>query len=128
MDIAEQIARYLASSGFGAFGSDIFVSELPENDNCIGVIRSGGELADYLPVEKSLVDVYVKNTSSLSAVTLIESIKRQIHRMHSWESPSIYIYSMLVVQDVEDLTRDNEQAKVYKISIQVLHRAKILIS
>lgn len=128
MDVAEQIAQYLASSGFGVFSADVFVGQLPEADNCIAVIRSGGELAEYLPIEKSLIDIYVKNTSSLSAITLLENIKRQIHRMHSWESGSIYIYSMLVVSDVEDLTRDNQLAKVYKITIQVLHRAKILIS
>lgn len=128
MDIAFEIAKYLEKNNFGTIGDDIFIGQIPTGVNGLYVLRATGTLENYLPIENSLIDIYTKSSKSLDAVTQLENIKRFIHRMHNTSTANSYIYSMLVVGDVEAVERDNEYAKVYKISLEVKHRAINLIS
>jgi hypothetical protein len=128
MDIANTVATYLQSAGFGTIGSDLFVGYIPDDTNGVWVERIGGTLNYYVPLEESIVNIYVKDTRANEAVDKIEDIKRYIHRMYSVDSTTSYIYTLLVIGDVEDIARDLEYAKVYKITVQVLFRDKTLIS
>lgn len=128
MDIANTVATYLQSAGFGTIGSDLFVGYIPDDTNGVWVERIGGSLNYYVPMEESIVNIYVKNTHATDAIDKIEDIKRYIHRMYSVDSATSYIYTLLVIGDVEDVARDLEYAKVYKITVQVLFRDKTLIS
>lgn len=128
MDISYQVAQYLATAGFGVLGTSIFAGQIPAEQNGIYVSRLGGTLNNYVPIEETVIDIYVKDTSSSDAITLIENIKRYIHRMHTTETATTYIYTFLVIGDVEDVQRDTEYTKIYKITLQVVHRAKNLIS
>lgn len=128
MDIANTVATYLQSAGFGTIGSDLFVGYIPDDTNGVWVERIGGTLNYYVPMEESIVNIYVKDTRANEAIDKIEDIKRYIHRMYSVDSTTSYIYTLLVIGDVEDIARDLEYAKVYKITVQVLFRDKTLIS
>ena len=48
--------------------------------------------------------------------------------MHSTDDELTYVYTFLVLGDIEDVARDIEYAKVFKITLQVVHRDKSLIS
>lgn len=128
MDIAYQVAQYLATAGFGVLGTSIFAGQIPAEQNGVYVSRLGGLPNNYVPIEEAVLDIYVKDTSAEDAITKLENIKRYIHRMHSTETASVYIYTFLVIGDVEDVQRDLEYAKIFKITVQVMHRAKNLIS
>lgn len=128
MDVSYQVAQYLATAGFGTLGTDIFASQIPAEQNGVYVTRLGGMPNKYVPIEETVLDIYVKDTSASDAITKLENIKRYIHRMHSTETSSAYFYTFLVIGDVEDVQRDMEYAKVFKITVQVMHRAKNLIS
>jgi len=126
-DVALTVGTYL-SAGYGTVGTDIFIGQIPASQNGIYILRSGGQLNNYVPIEETVVDIYVKDTSSSSAIDTLERIKRYIHRMHSTTVASDYIYTFLVIGDVEDVQRDLELAKIYKITLQVVHRDTGLIS
>lgn len=128
MDIAKEVATYLATAGFGTVGTDIFIGQIPAEVNGLYVIRTGGQLNNYVPIEEAVVDIYVKNTSSSEAVVTLENIKRFIHRMHNTSTTNAYIYTFLVIGDIESVQRDLEYAKVLKITLQVVHRSTSLIS
>lgn len=128
MDISFQVAQYLATAGFGTLGTSIFVGQLPAEQNGVYVSRLGGLPNKYVPIEETVLDIYVKDTSASDAITKLESIKRYIHRMHTTETASAYFYTFLVIGDVEDVQRDMEYTKVFKITLQVVHRDKSLIS
>lgn len=128
MDIAYQVAQYLANAGFGTLGTSIFSGQLPAEQNGVYVCRLGGIPNNYIPIEETVLDIYVKDTSASDAITLLENIKRYIHRMHTTETSSAYFYTFLVIGDVEDVQRDMEYAKIFKITLQVVHRDKSLIS
>jgi hypothetical protein len=128
MDIAYALANYLQNSNFGTVGSSIFVGQIPSGVNGIYIFRSTGTLENYLPIETSVIDIYAKNTSSQQAINTIEEIKRFMHRMHNTSTQDFYIYSMLAIGDVETIERDNEYAKIYKLSFEIKHRKTSLIS
>lgn len=127
-DIAYEIASYLDTAGYGTIGTDIFVGQIPAETNGVYVMRNGGAMNNYLPVTDSLVEIYVKNTKASTAASTIESIKNYIHRMHNTTTSGSYVYSMLLVGDVEDVLRDDEYGKIYRISVSVKHRDLSLIS
>lgn len=128
MDIGYKLAEYLDNAGFGTLNTDIFVGQLPENTNGIWVERIGGAMSNYTPVEESALNIYASNTSASAAIQTLENIKRHIHRMHSTDSSQVQIYTMLVIGDVEEVSRDLEYNKIYKLTVQLVYRATSLIS
>lgn len=128
MDISYQVASYLANAGFGTIGTSIFVGQIPDGVNGIWTERIGGLQNNYVPVEEAVVNVYAKNTDASDAITLLTNIKNQIHRMHNSTSGNAYIYSFLVIGNIEDVVRDVEFAKIYKLTIQVMFRDTTVIS
>lgn len=68
------------------------------------------------------------NLDMQSAIDLIEGIKRAIHRMHTTEIGTAYVYTFLVLGDIETVERDLEYTKIFKLTIQAVHRATGVIS
>lgn len=128
IDVALTVGTYLDQGGYGTVGDDIHIGQIPAASNGIYVVRSGGQMHNYVPIEEAVVDIYVKNTSSADAIDILERIKRYIHRMHSTTVGTDYVYTFLVIGDIEDVQRDLELAKIYKITLQVVHRDTSLIS
>lgn len=128
MDLAYEIAKYLDDANFGTLGTDIFAGQIPSDQNGIYVVRTGGQLNNYVPLEETVVDIYCKNTKASTCIDTLEDVKRFIHRMHSTRTTNAYIYSILVIGDVEDIARDLEYAKIYKITVSVICRDTGLIS
>lgn len=128
IDVAYTVGTYLANAGYGVIGTDIFIGQIPAAQNGIYIVRTGGQMNNYVPIEESVVDIYVKNTSSEDAIDTLEQIKRYVHRMHSTVVGNDYVYTFLILGDIEDVQRDLELAKIYKITLQVVHRDTALIS
>lgn len=128
MDIAKTVADYLQKNNFGTVGTDIFVGYLPEDKNGIYVDRIGGTLNNYVPIEEAAVNIYVKDTKAQTAITTLENIKRFVHRMHNTTQGNAYMYTLLVIGDIEDVARDLEYGKVYKLTLQVVFRNTAIIS
>lgn len=128
MNAAYELAQYLYDSNFGTIGTDIFVDQFPDSANGIMVSNIGGTRNNYIPVSESIVDVYSKNTSASAAIASLEAIRNHIDRMHSTETNNAYIYSMLILGDIEDVLRDQEYAKIYKFTVQLINRDTSLIS
>ena len=128
IDVALTVGTYLDNANFGTIGTDIFIGQIPATQDGIYIMRAGGQMNNYVPIEESVVDIYVKNTTSQQAIQTLEQIKRYIHRMHSTTIGNDYIYTFLVLGDIEDVQRDLELAKIYKITLQVVHRDEAVIS
>lgn len=128
MDVAKELATYLAGAGFGTLGTDLFVGQIPENTNGLYLVSAGGQNGRYVPVNETIIDIYAKNTTAAACITDLSAVKNFIHRMHSTGTSLAEFYSILVLGDVEDVARDLEYAKVYKITVMVLNRDKSLIS
>lgn len=128
MDVAYEIAKYLANAGYGTLGTSIFAGQIPSDQNGIYVIRAGGSLNNYNSIANTVVDVYIKNTQASTCITTLEGIKAYIHRMYDTNIDNTHIYSILVIGDITDVQRDAEYNKVFKITVQVIHRDTGIIS
>lgn len=127
-EIGLALANYLDTSGFGTLGTDIFVSQIPDGVNGIWVERVGGLQNNYVPMQEAVVNIYAKNTSAADAITLLENIKDHIHRMHTTTAGDNFIYTMLVLGNVEDVSRDLEYAKIVKLTVQLVYKNNGIIS
>lgn len=128
MDLSSEIATYLQTAGFGTVGTDIFVGQIPEGTNGLYILSSGGQLGKYVPVNETALDIYCKNTKASTCITTLNNIKNYIHRMHNTLTANAYIYSILVIGDTEDVARDLEYSKIYKITVSILNRDTSVIS
>lgn len=128
MDIAKEVANYLAGGNLGVVGTSIFIGQIPASINGIYVTRLTGQLENYTPVETAVINIYVKDSSSEDAVNKIEAVKHYIHRMHNTTTSNSYIYSILAIGDVETVERESEYAKIYKLTFEVKHRYLSVIS
>lgn len=127
-DILSEFADILETQGLGTVGTNIFIGQLPAETNGIYLERIGGSMNMYLPIEETIVNLYVQNTSSQSAINTIETIKRTFHRHLETGTDNSFIYTILVIGDVDDLGRDLDYGKIYKVTLQIQHRSKTLIS
>jgi hypothetical protein len=128
MDIGYELCQLLQTFGFGTVGADIFIGQIPDNTNGIYIIRTGGSLNMYNSLQETVLDIYVKDIRADTAIDKLERIKSAIHRHHSAESNNAYIYSILVIGDVEDVDRDLEHTKIFKITVSVINRDVAIIS
>lgn len=128
MDVAYEIAEYLQTAGFGTLGTSIFVDQIGGETDGIYVESLGGESQNYLPIDQAVLNIYAKNTSAATAKAQLRNIKNHIHRMHNTVTANAYIYSILAIGGVENVDRDLEYAKLYKLTISVMCRDLGLIS
>ena len=126
--VAYAVAKYLADSGFGTLGTDIHVGYLPDNAAGVAVVYAGGQPHKYVPIDETVCDIYSKNTNAEEAEDKLVAIKNFIHRMHSTDMEGHFAYSILAIGDIEDVQRDQEYSKVYKLTIQLINRNTSLIS
>jgi len=127
-ELTRNFAAYLEAAGFGTFGTDIFVGQIPSDTNGIYIVDAGGSLNNYVPIVETVLDIYVKDIKAETGIAKLNNIKNFIHRMHNTTIDDSYIYTFLVIGDIEDIQRDVEYAKIYKITLQVVHRDTTLIS
>lgn len=129
MDIVSELIDYtvIAFPDYEA-GTNIFDGQILNSTEGIYLIRSGGSFNNYLPVETTYINVYSKYSSAETAITNLEELKRYYHRMHSAGTENAVIYSMLVVGDIDDVSRDDEGYKIFKFTLEVMHRSTDLIS
>jgi hypothetical protein len=128
MDLSSELATYLQTAGFGTVGTSIFIGQIPEGTNGLYILNGGGQLGKYVPVNETVLDIYCKNTKASTCITTLNNVKNYIHRMHNTTTANAYIYSILVIGDTQDVARDLEYAKVYKITVSILNRDTSVIS
>ena len=128
VDIAYTVAQYLASAGFGTLGVDIFVGQMPADQNGLYIVRAGGQMNNYVPIEESVVTIYSKDIKSELCLQKLERIKRNIHRQYAQTIGDSFIFTFLVLGDIEPIDRDTEYEKIYIITVQAVHRDTSLIS
>jgi len=127
-DVTLAMAYYLQTAGFGTYNTNIFVGYIPENTDAIWLEAVGGSQNNYVPMQEAVINIYIKNTNASTAVDKLNQVKHYIHRMHSTTVSNNYIYSMLVLGNIEDVTRDLEYAKIFKLTVQLTYRNTNVIS
>ena len=128
IDIAYEIAEYIQDNFSYVLETDLYVGQIPDTTSGIMVKRNGGTLNNYIPVEQTVTDIYARYTSASEAITKLEALKRFMHRMIDTETTNTVIYSMIVLGDIEEVSRDLQGYKIYKFSLLVTHRDNNLIS
>jgi hypothetical protein len=129
MIIARELARLIEDSFSYTFGSNLFIDNVPIGvTNALYIDHLGGISNNYLPTGIAVLDIISRNVSAETAIDNLNEIKNHFVRMYSTETSNAYIYSILLVSDIENVGRDLESMAEYKITVEVNHRDKLLIS
>ena len=81
--------------------------------------------------EDGTIDVTTETNESLprqQTVNQLNKLKREIHRTTNITINNVYIFSLLAISDIDNISRDTEYSKVYKLSLMVICRDTALIS
>lgn len=78
--LLDDIGQYLQQQNIGLLGTDIFLSQLPDLDNCIALFEYGGEAPElHSNIEKPRLQVMVRNVDYQTGRTTIEQMKNILH-------------------------------------------------
>ncbi|MDO6355114.1 minor capsid protein [Caloramator sp. CAR-1] len=78
--LLDDIGQFLQEQTIGLLGADIFLSQLPDLDNCIALFEYGGEAPElHSNIEKPRLQVMVRNIDYQVGRMKIEQIKNTLH-------------------------------------------------
>lgn len=123
--LISDVAAEIAHDGLGTLGQNIFINDIPAtSENAIMVMASNSEAPDsYLDTQYLSVDVWVRNTSSAQAYSLLQSVFVLFHRRANYTlGTDWYIYFSHVMGNIEEMGRDAEDRKLAKLTLRFIYR------
>jgi len=134
--IAKDLADYLQTRGLGNVGTDIFVGELPIDDesgntidNGIYVVATGGDGQDsYLDTMYEQFDIWSVHPLYESAYNALEAVRNVLSRATNYDLTNYYVYFSHDISGIMDLDRTRDGLKLYKMTIRLIYNKKNVIS
>jgi len=120
--ILEAIADYLENEGVGTVGTDIFIGDFPnETDNGIMLISRGGDNEKNYDLRFLTIDIWGRNKSTRLSWDKIFDVMKALHLQNNFDVTGYHIYRSETA-NVEDLDRDSEGRKIFKIQARIIYR------
>lgn len=125
MNLIESLANYLQDSGIGTVNTNIFIGELPYDiSDCISInSTSSPEPNKSVPYFIQTVDVWARFKNSETGYNKMYDVFDLIHRKAAYEIDGIHIYISYAMGSIEDMDRDSERRKLYKLSLGFVFRS-----
>ena len=124
IDLDVEIPALLQSLGFGTVGVDIFNGELPQ-----GVVKGffivpspGRSPEDYIDHEYPVIDFWYRSPDTREAKEKMRQLFNQLHRKYNYDTTNWHISYSNALGQVEDMDRDAEGGKLFRLSVQFICR------
>jgi len=124
--ILTDVRDYLISQNI-ATADEIFVGNL--DGSGIMMTTGGNEAQDiYQGLKYETIDFWIRNTSYEAGYQLTRDIIDLLHRLSNWETTDFHIFFSHAMGGVEDLDRDGEGKRIFKVSVRFIFRKLTEIS
>lgn len=122
--IIEEIADYLEDESIGTVGTDIFIGELPlDNDSVIALmVAPSPEPNRAIPYYTQYIDVWARYADYSDGVSKLQEVMDLLQRRENYELPSYHVYLSYALGMIEDNDRDQERRHLLKVSFGVVYR------
>lgn len=122
--ILEDIAKLIEDQEIATMGTTLFSGELPlDFPNSTAMIYSPSPEPDKsLEVYEMTIDFWNRNRNSENGFEILKSIMDFLHRKQNYETQNYHIYLSYALGMIEDLDRDSERRKLYKLSMRFIYR------
>lgn len=128
--LEREVALDLQERGIGVFATatpasrNIYVGELPQGveEGILLIAVASPPPHQYIDHEYTVIDFWVRSPHTDRAHDLIRQIYNLLHRRHHWQTANWYIYFSQALGSIEDVDRDTEGGKLYRLSVQFICR------
>jgi hypothetical protein len=122
----EDIVTLLASENVGTAGEDLLIGELPlDKKEAIAAMYAVSPVPHMtFDVYEQVVDFWSRYKSSKEAYDKLLALRTAVHRKYAYETDNFFIYFSNALGSIEDMGRNVERMRMYKISIRFIYRAK----
>lgn len=127
----DEMCGYLRDNSSGRFNygsgdSKLVIGEILTGRNGVFVVQDPSDEPDrYTDVEYYDASFWAVNSSSSEALNDLRAIYQVFQQMHSKTFTSWYVYFSHVSGNIEDMDRDAENRKVYRLSVRFIIRSLI---
>lgn len=125
MTILEAIANHIEDNELATLGTDLFIGELPlEKENAISVITSPSTPPNpSIGVYEQNVDIWARFNDSGDGYDTLQEISDLFHRQNAYIMGDFYVYLSNNLSAIDDMDRDTERRKLWKLTIRFIYRS-----
>jgi len=124
MNILEAIKDKLVTAGIGTFGTNLFIGELPsDKKNAILIVTAPSSPPNpSIGVFEQQVDFWTRYSNSQQGYAKLKQIEALLHRAANYEMGDYHVYISNSMSSVDDMDRDSERRKMWKLTIRFIYR------
>ncbi len=124
MSLVEAFVDYLEDNGIATVGTDLFMGDLPlDIENAVACISAPSPAPNKsIPYFVQTVDVWSRSADADVAYTKLFNTMELIHRLANFEMYPYHVYIAYAMGTIEDMDRDAQKRKLYKISFGFVYR------
>lgn len=125
MEIAEQLATYLSNNNIGSYTPDdvtgnIFIDNLPENNDCIAIFNTGGTSSDLLAYSNAGIQIFYRGTNNpIESYKKAKEIFDMIHRKSGKLVESHIVDCYSPTSFPAHIGKDNNDNHEYSMNFQI---------
>lgn len=118
--LEQKIADELQTLGFGIQGQTLFIGQLPpDTDAGIFLVPAAGPPPhEYLDTEYHTVDFWIRSDYTDYAYKTLQDVYNAYHRRSNYVLGDWYIFFSQALSSPQDMNRDLESGKLFKLSVQ----------
>lgn len=128
MNVANEVATYLANQGLGTLGTDVFVGHQPKGstyDNCITVYHTqGGQPDIYIPTAEPSFQIIVRNKVYETGLSKVNSIVDELHQKRNAYLVSGETYFMFILLETEPYHIGMDEQERHEWTLNFYSRTK----
>lgn len=117
--LMDKVADELQTMGIGTVGTNIFVGQLPENvSQGMFLVESVGNPPNiWVDTEEPIIDFWMRSDHTDAAYKKLRDVYNIYHRRANYSLNDWYIYFSHALSGVQDMDRETESGKLFKLSI-----------
>jgi hypothetical protein len=128
--LVKEIAELCQNYGFGIYATadptarTIFTGELPENVvEGIWLVEAPSPAPhNYIDTEYTVIDFWSRSPKTTRGHAMLEQVYNTFHRKYSYDTANWHIAFSRSLGSIVDVDRDQENGKLFRLSVQFICR------
>lgn len=122
--IIEDISQLLEDEGLGTQASDLFVGDITaRTENGLYLLNAPSiEPNPALEIYEQVIDFWTRFKTTKAGYAKLEAVQSALHQRANYELDNYHVYFSHSLGAIEDMDRDIERRKLWKLSIRFKYR------
>lgn len=132
--LIHDVATMCQDEGIGVLRENIFVGELPESTednpgaNGLAVVSAPSTKPNMMiPYFDEVVEFWARERVDADGAKKLKEVLNLFHQKEHYETTNFHIYFSTAEGSIEDLGRDAERRKIWRVMLQFVYRDKNIV-